>query len=44
MVTTFREADAKPVPDVVKQHGVSAQMIDSWRKPVGSLELSDVTR
>ena len=44
MVTILREADTKPVPDVAKQHGVSAQTIDSWRKPFGSLEPSDVKR
>jgi hypothetical protein len=27
MVTILREADAKPVPEVVKKHGVSAQTI-----------------
>ena len=42
MVTILREADTKPVPDVAKKHGVSAQTIDSWRKHFGSLEPSDV--
>ena len=32
MVTILREADAKPVPDVAKKHGVRAQTIYSWRK------------
>ena len=44
MVTILREADAKPVPDVAKKHGVRAQTIYSWRKHCGSLEPSDVTR
>ena len=44
MVTILREADTKPVPDVAKKHGVSAQTIYSWRKHFGSLEPSDVTR
>ena len=44
MVTILREADTQPVPDVAKQHGVSAQTIDSWRKPFGSLEPADVKR
>ena len=44
MVTILREADAKPVPDVAKKHGVSAQTIYSWRKHFGSLEPSDVKR
>ena len=30
MVTILREADAKPVPDVAKKHGVGAQTIYSW--------------
>ena len=44
MVTILREADTKPVPDVAKKHGVSGQMIYSWRKHVGSMEPSDVKR
>ena len=32
MVTILREADRRPVPEVAKQHGVSAQTIYSWRK------------
>ena len=44
MVTILREANAKPVPDVAKKHGVRAQTIDSWRKHCGSLEPSDVKR
>ena len=42
--TILWEADAKPVPDVAKKHGVSAQTIYSWRKHFGSLEPSDVKR
>ena len=44
MVTILREADTKPVSDVAKRHGVSAQTIYSWRKHFGSLEPSDVKR
>ena len=44
MVTILREADTKPVPDVAKKHGVSAQTIYSWRKHFGSLEPADVKR
>ena len=40
MVTILREADAKPVPEVAKKHGVSAQTIYGWRKHFGSLEPS----
>ena len=32
MVTILREADRRPVPEVAKRHGVSAQTIYSWRK------------
>ena len=38
MVTILREADRRPVPEVAKQHGVSAQTIYSWRKHFGTLE------
>ena len=44
MVTVFREADPKPVPEVSKSFGVSAQTIYPWRKHFGSLEPSDVKR
>jgi len=44
MVTILREADAKPVPEVAKKHGVSAQTIYGWRKHFGSLEPADVKR
>jgi hypothetical protein len=37
MVTILREADEKPVPEVAKKHGVSAQTIYGWRKHFGSL-------
>ena len=44
MVTILREADRRPVPEVAKQHGVSAQTIYSWRKHFGTLEPADVKR
>jgi putative transposase len=44
MVTILREADEKPVPEVAKKHGVSAQTIYAWRKHFGSLEPTDVKR
>ena len=44
MVTILREADEKPVPDVAKKHGVSAQTIYGWRKHYGTLEPADVKR
>jgi putative transposase len=44
MVTILREADSKPVPEVAKKHGVSAQTIYGWRKHFGTLEPADVKR
>ena len=44
MVTILREADRRPVPEVAKKHGVSAQTIDVWRKHFGTLEPTDVKR
>ncbi len=44
MVAILREADAKPVPEVAKKHGVSAQTIYGWRKHFGTLEPADVKR
>ena len=32
MVTILREADQRPVPEIAKKHGVSAQTIYAWRK------------
>ena len=40
----LREADRRPVPEVAKQHGVSAQTVYSWRKHFGTLEPADVKR
>jgi putative transposase len=44
MVAILREADSKPVPEVAKKHGVSAQTIYGWRKHFGTLEPADVKR
>jgi transposase-like protein len=44
MVAILREADEKPVPEVAKRHGVSAQTIYAWRKHYGTLEPADVKR
>ncbi len=44
MVTILREADQRPVPEVAKKHGISAQTIYAWRKHFGSLEPADVRR
>ena len=44
MVTILREADQRPVPEVAKKHGISAQTIYGWRKHFGTLEPADVKR
>ena len=44
MVTILRVADEKPVPEVAKRHGISAQTIYGWRKHFGALEPADVKR
>ncbi len=44
MVRVLREADASPVSEVAKRHGVSEQTIYAWRKPYGELEVADVRR
>lgn len=44
MVKILREADAKPIADVAKKHGVSEQTIYAWRKRIGVLEAADVKR
>ena len=44
MVKILREADAKPIGDVAKKHGVSDQTIYAWRKRFGQLEAADVKR
>ncbi len=44
MVRILREADAEPVTQVAKRHGISEQTIYAWRKRYGDLEVSDVRR
>jgi len=44
MVTILREADQRPVPEVAKKHGVSAQTIYGWRKHFGTLDPADIKR
>jgi transposase-like protein len=44
MVTILREADTRPVPEVAKKHGISAQTLYAWRKHFGGLEPADVKR
>jgi len=42
MVKILREADAGPVAEVAKRHGVSDATIYAWRKRYGELESADV--
>lgn len=44
MVKILREADARPIAEVSKKHGVSDQTIYAWRKRFGALEAVDVKR
>ena len=44
MVAILREADEKPVPEIAKKHGVTAQTIYAWRKHFGELSPQDVKR
>jgi transposase-like protein len=44
IVRIVREADAGPVAEVAKKHGVSEQTIYLWRKRFGKLEAVDVKR
>jgi transposase-like protein len=44
MVKILREADAAPVAEVAKKHGISMGAIYGWRKRFGQLETTDVKR
>jgi transposase-like protein len=44
MVKILREADAAPVAEVAKKHGISDQTIYLWRKRFGELQAVDVKR
>ena len=44
MVKILREADAAPVAEVAKKHGISDVTIYAWRKRFGQLEAVDVKR
>ena len=44
MVKILREADAAPVAEVAKKHGISDQTIYLWRKRFGELQAADVKR
>ncbi len=42
MVKILREADAAPVAEVAKRHGISQQTLYAWRKQFGELEVTDM--
>ena len=42
MVKILREADAAPVSEVAKRHGISQQTVYAWRKQFGELEVTDM--
>ena len=44
MVAILREADAGPVPEVAKKHGVSVESLYAWRKRFGRLDVDDTKR
>lgn len=44
MVRILREADAAPVSEIAKKHGISDATIYAWRKRYGKLESVDVKR
>jgi len=44
MVKILREADAGPVTEVAKKHGVAEQTIYVWRKRFGAMDVADTRR
>jgi putative transposase len=42
MVAVIREADRDLVSSVAKRHGISEQMIYTWRKRFGGFQADDV--
>lgn len=44
MVKILREADARPVAEVAKAHGVSEQTTYLWRKRFGGLDKADIRK
>ena len=44
MVGFLREADRDPVPQVTKRHGVSEQMIYTWRQRSSGMNADDVKK
>ena len=44
MVKILREADAAPVAEVAKRHGISEQTFYTWRKRFGGFQANGVRR
>lgn len=44
MVKILREADASPVADVAKRHGISEQTLYVWRKRFGAMDVADTKK
>jgi putative transposase len=44
MVKILREADATPVADVAKKHGVCTETIYGWRRRFGGMDADDAKR
>lgn len=44
MVKILREADASPVADVAKKHGISEQTLYVWRKRFGAMDVADAKK
>jgi len=44
MVKILREADATPVAQVAKKHGVSQQTLYQWRNRFGGMDANDAKR
>ena len=44
MVRILREADALPVTEVARKHGISEQTIYTWRKRYGDVDVADLRR
>lgn len=44
MVKVLREADAAPVAEVAKRHGISEQTLYAWRKRFGTMDVADTKK
>lgn len=44
MVRILREADAAPVAEIARKHGIAEQTLYAWRKRYGVLDTADIKR